>query len=91
MADSLERMNARAFSRLGKDAVLRGDTPVKVIIERSVALTGEYGEVVSRRDVADMPSSATPKSRDSLQIGAQVRTIDTILEDDGLSVRCVLL
>ena len=89
--DSFERMNSMTLSRLGKDAVLRGDTPVKVIIERGVALTGEYGQVVSRRDVADMTSSAAPKSRDSLLIGGLVRTIDTILEDDGLSVRCVLL
>ena len=91
MEDPIERMNARAFSRLGRDAVLRGGTPVKVIVDRSVALTGEYGQVVSRRDVADMPSSAAPKSRDPLLIGGVVRTIDTILEDDGLSVRCVLL
>lgn len=91
MEDPFAKMNKGLFARIGQDAVLRGSEPVRAIIEHSVALTGEYGQVVSRRDVADMPSDAAPKSRDTLQIGAQVRTIDTILEDDGLSVRCVLL
>lgn len=90
-------MHDRLFARLGEQAVLRGDTPCLVSIERGVTVTYEVGdpkfyqsEVASTVDVANLLSATAPKPGDSLSVGSANYVIDGIAADNGHMVRCIL-
>lgn len=87
MADPFARMHERLFAHLGEEAVLRGDTPCRVNIERDVEVLGTYSEVAARRTLAHVPSSLNPKSGDTLVVGVKSYVLDGMESDDGYASR----
>lgn len=91
MSDPFARMHERLFRHngIGAEGTLAGE-PVMASIERGVAVTGEYGEVTAYRDVAVIYGGNTPKGGDQLVVAGETHVVDSILENNGYSVRCVL-
>lgn len=89
MADAFERMHSRLFARLGREALLRG-SPTVVIIERGVAVTGEYGQVTGHRTFGTLPIADAPKVGDALVVDAETFAVDAIQENDGYTIGVVL-
>lgn len=83
MSDPFARMHERLLAHLGVEAVLRGDTPCRVNVERDVEVLGEYGQVAARRTMLHVPSDLTPKSGDAVVVGAKSYTLDGLESDDG--------
>lgn len=90
MGDPFARAAARLLARLGQEAVLRGSEMTVVRIEHGVAVLGEYGELVSRKSTATMPSAMQPRARDLLTVGADAWIIDSIDADDGRLAECTV-
>lgn len=87
MADPFARMHDRLFALLGEAAVLRGDTPCRVNIERDAEVLGSYSEVSARRTLAHIPSSLNPKNGDTLVVGSKSYVLDGLESDDGYTSR----
>lgn len=91
MPDPFSRMHDRVMNRLGNPSTINAQvTAWPVVIEQGVAMTGEYGEVVAFRSVAVVPSINLPKSGDALVVDGAAYVIDSLLENNGYVVRCVL-
>lgn len=85
------RAAERILARMGQDAFLRGTEPCRVHIARDVEVTGTYGEVVGKRDIATMLPIMAPKQGDALVIGAQSWIVDSPpFKDSGHLLKCVL-
>lgn len=83
MSDPFARMSDRLLARLGGEAVLRGAIPCNASITHGVAVTGEYGEVVSYRATAMLPKSVNPRAGDSLYQNGTAWVLDSLESDDG--------
>lgn len=91
MSDPFARMHSRLAARLGASSTINGEvTAAPVVIEKGVAVSGEYGEVVGYRDVAVISVADSPKGGDALVVDGASHTIDSIMENNGYVVRCVL-
>lgn len=99
----MRRMTDRVLSHAGESAVLRGDTPCLVNVERGVTVQYEVGqdkfyqsEYASVVDVANIDSRLIPRHGDTLSIEHDDGTIDSykidaLLSDNGYLSRCVLI
>lgn len=87
MADPFARMHERLFALLGEEAVLRGNMACQVNIEHDVEVLGTYGEVAARRTLVHVPSWLSPKSGETLVVGAKTYILDGLESDDGYASR----
>ena len=90
-------MHDRLFTKIGDEAVLRGNVPCLINIERGVVVDYETGDDKFYRseysqaiDVANIPSKHNPKPGDTLTVGAKSYVIDVVASDNGYMNRCVL-
>lgn len=63
---------------------------VRAIVERDLAIIGEWGELRERRTEILLQKSELshpPRRGDSLTVGTETWTIERVLRDDGLVVR----
>ena len=93
----LARMHDRLLTRLGEQAVLRGNVNCQANIERGVVVDYEQGDDKFQRsefaavvDIANLPAALNPKPGDSLVIGLESFTIDVVAANNGHLARCVL-
>lgn len=90
MPDVFAQMHQRLFARLGEQAVLRGSDACTVVLSHGVAITGEEGELIGYRDIAEVLISDKPKVGDTLTIDGTQYVIDSVLKHNGYSSRCIL-
>lgn len=95
MLPAFRRMNNSVLSRLGEDAVLRGELrtpPLKINVEHNVeiATAGLHEDAIYLRSVATIPKEADPKAGDSLEHPDGFYILDSLLSDNGASMRFVL-
>ena len=77
--DSAAQALAAAF---GAPGLLRGSVPVEgVVVSRSVAVIGDYGQVARRVDTAAFPAGTVVSSGDSLTIGAESWILDMPMDN----------
>ncbi len=64
---------------------------VDVVIERGVAVVGEYGQITTHVDMASFRNAQwRPQSGDMLMVNGRERKVDEVDQDDGLVTRVVL-
>lgn len=87
LADSLRS------SAMGAQAVLRGDTPTTVLLDRNVATTGAYGEASTPRTFATIDRRLSPAVGDTLTIPStgEAFVLDGCETDDGYDMVFVLV
>lgn len=93
----LAKMHGRLLTRLGEQALLRGNQACLVNIEFGVAVgyeigdakfyQSEYAEVV---DVANISAEFSPTPGDTLAVGAKNYVIDAVAANNGHMARCIL-
>lgn len=72
--DSAAQALAAAF---GAPGLLRGSVAVEgVVISRSVAVMGDYGQVARRVDTVTLPAGTVANSGDSLTVAAESWILD---------------
>lgn len=77
--DSAAQALATAF---GASGLLRGSVPVAgVVVSRSVAVMGDYGQVARRVDTAAFPAGTVVSSGDSLTIGTESWILDMPMDN----------
>lgn len=77
--DSAAQALAAAF---GAPGLLRGSVAVEgVVISRSVAVMGDYGQVARRVDTAAFPAGTVVSSSDSLTIGSESWILDMPMDN----------
>lgn len=94
----LQRMHNRLLTRLGGQAVLRGNVSVLANVEYGVVVNMEIGddkfvrsEYAGMVDIANILSEHAPKPGDAFTIDGKTYTIDAIAADNGYLTRCVLV
>lgn len=86
-ADVLEEFGQTGFVTRGTDAAV----PVTVIVEREVAVTDGYGNIVRRVDIANFAVAQwQPQAGDRLTVGAWTKAVQTLDGDDGFITRAVM-
>ena len=93
MADPFDHMHKRLGAHFGAkvESKLRGqDTEFPVEVSHGVAITGDMGELVSYRSVANVPAADNPRGGDALLVNGKSYVIDSIMDNNGYMVRCVL-
>ena len=77
--DTAAQALATAF---GAPGLLRGSVAVEgVVISRSVAVMGDYGQVARRVDTAAFPAGTVVSSSDSLTIGSESWILDMPMDN----------
>jgi len=77
--DTAAQALATAF---GAPGLLRGSAAVEgVVISRSVAVMGDYGQVARRVDTAAFPAGTVVSSSDSLTIGSESWILDMPMDN----------
>lgn len=93
-------MHRSVLSRVGEDALLRGDTPCRVQVEKSVQVQFQIGEDKFRQseiatvvDAISIPAKHAPKVGDQVYVMESGETfkLDARLEDNGHLPRFVAL
>lgn len=86
-ADVMAEFGQAGFVARGVDEPV----PVTVVIDRGVALTDGYGNVVRRVDIASfLVSEWQPQAGDRLTVGAWTRAVQTLGDDDGFVAKAVM-
>jgi hypothetical protein len=94
-ADAFRAMDESIFEEFGEDGTVRRDfddaQPVRVVIERNVAVLGEFGQLLGRVTKASfMRSQWQPREGDVLALSTGPRKIQSIESDDGYVAKVVL-
>ncbi len=80
------------FARAGY--VTRGTAdpvPVRVVVDRGVVQTDDYGRVVRRVDIASfLAAEWQPQAGDRLTVDAWAKSVQTIEDDDSFIVKAVM-
>jgi len=96
---AFQRLSDRILSRLGEDAILRGDTATRVNIQQKIEVAGEFGEMVLDKTVATIPKNLDPSEGDTLSVGKTVDgtwveesayVLDAYIDTNGYTVRYAL-
>lgn len=70
----------------GYEGTLRGES-ARVILERSVAVVGEGGEIVEKRTRASVASTLNPARGDVIEADGETFRVSDIDSDDGVFAR----
>lgn len=84
-------MSSSVLALLGEDAVLRGIVSCRVNIEHGVQMEGYGDDMVVERSVATIQKSCNPARGDTLAHPDGTFKLDSIVNDNGHTVRFVVL
>jgi hypothetical protein len=83
------RATSSILARLGEDAVLRGTVNCKAHIDRDVQMTDREGNVFVATQVVTISKAHAPVADDSLVVGSETFVLETMIDDNGYSVRFI--
>lgn len=84
----LARATSRILARMGEDAVLNSAS-IKAHIERDVQMSDREGNVFVAAYVATISKENSPEPGDTLVVGTETFTLETLIDDNGYSVRLI--
>jgi len=83
MSDPFAALHQTLFaSPLCIDIILRGQ-PVRAFVDRNVEMLGDYGQVIARRTMIEIPSTSLPAQGDTVIIDGVSHALDVLSSDDG--------
>lgn len=101
MIPAFQRAAASVLSRLGEDALLRGEQPpIKAHIARGVEMYDREGNAMYAEYVGTISRSANPRKGDTLVVGvddqgvplptAETFVLEVAVQDNGSNARFIL-
>lgn len=83
MSDPFAALHEDLFnSPLCEDIFLRGQA-LRGFVDRNVEMLGDYGQVVGRRTLVELPSASAPQKDDAVIIAGVPYVLDALSADDG--------
>lgn len=99
MSDPFLRIAPALLGALGQPATYTATSAyppdvrtIRALLTKNAEIVGQYGEMLERRTVADLDSTAIPAPRagDTLLINGTTYTVDRLASDDGYLTRVIL-
>lgn len=90
MSDPFALMHQSLFAGpLCEDVLFRG-VAARAFVARNVEMLGDYGQVVGRRTMVDLPSSSAPVEGDAIVIDTVGYVLDVLSADVGQIARWIV-